>query len=87
MAEAQKEIKFTDEELKKLQDVKQTYERLTINLGQLGMQRINLEMQEKALKDRLDKLMETERELAKTFSTKYGQGQLDINTGKFTPVK
>ena len=49
MAEAQKEIKFTDEELKKLQDVKQTYERLTINLGQLGMQRINLEMQEKAL--------------------------------------
>jgi|TARA_Y100000592_G_C5336220_1_gene251983 hypothetical protein len=87
MAEAQKEIKFTDEELKKLQDVKQTYERLTINLGQLGMQRINLEMQEKALKDKLDKLMETERELAKTFSTKYGQGQLDINTGKFTPVK
>ena len=87
MAEAQKEIKFTDEELKKLQDVKQTYERLTINLGQLGMQRINLEMQEKALKDNLDKLMETERELAKTFSTKYGQGQLDINTGKFTPVK
>jgi len=51
------------------------------------MQRINLEMQEKALKDKLDKLMETERELAKTFSTKYGQGQLDINTGKFTPVK
>ena len=87
MAEAQKEIKFTDEELKKLQDVKQTYERLTINLGQLGMQRINLEMQEKTLKDKLDKLMETERELAKTFSTKYGQGQLDINTGKFTPVK
>ena len=87
MAEAQKEIKFTDEELKKLQDVKQTYERLTINLGQLGIQRINLEMQEKALKDKLDKLMETERELAKTFSTKYGQGQLDINTGKFTPVK
>ena len=35
MAEAQKEIKFTDEELKKLQDVKQTYERFTINLDKI----------------------------------------------------
>ena len=87
------EIKFTDEELKSLQDIQQSYQNLQMRLGNFKMQQIQhekaadqLESLEESLLDELSNLQDTEQQLAQTFNEKYGQGQLDPKTGIFTPA-
>ena len=87
------EIKFTDEELKSLQDIQQSYQNLQMRLGNFKMQQIQhekaaeqLETLEESLLDELSNLQESEQQLAQTFNEKYGQGQLDPKTGIFTPA-
>jgi len=87
------EIKFTDEELKSLQGVQESYQNLQMRMGNLKMQQIQhekaaeqLESLEESLLDELSNLQESEQQLAQTFNEKYGQGQLDPKTGIFTPA-
>ena len=87
------EIKFTDEELKSLGDLSQNYQNIQASFGQLRVQKILLEQQGESL-DEAEVKMEadykdlqgTERDLVKELNDKYGPGQLDPQTGVFTPV-
>ena len=77
-------IKFTEEELKSLQELQRTYNQITVAFGQVSLSRIGLDAQEESLKtDTRTK----ENELAKTLTDKYGKGSLNIETGEFTPVE
>jgi hypothetical protein len=79
-------IKFTEEELKSIQEIQGIYNQITLTFGSISVQRINLNKQEEAL---ITTLMETrtkESDLAKELTDKYGKGSLDINTGEFTPT-
>ncbi len=78
-------IKFTEDELKSLQELQGTYNSITMSMGQLTLSRLSLDKQEEQLKTALEDTRTKENELAKTLTDKYGKGSLDISTGEFTP--
>ena len=85
------EVKFTDDELKSLQDLQTNYQEKQVALGQLSVQRILVNQQMEALKIRQDELeteyttvQQEERDLVQKLNEKYGPGQLDPQTGVFT---
>ena len=87
------EIKFTDEELKSLSDLSQSYQNIQSSFGQIRVQKILAEQQADALEEAEVKMeadykemQDTERELVQQLNEKYGPGQLDPQTGVFTPV-
>ena len=87
------EIKFTEDELKSLKDLQETYGKVQADFGALKVRRLVLEQQleeldnadeavHKAYKDNQD----TERKLVQELNEKYGPGSLDPQTGVFTPT-
>ena len=79
-------IKFTEEELKSLQDLQGTYQQITLAMGQISLSKIQLENREQSVLNTLNEVREKENELAKELTEKYGKGSLNIETGEFTPV-
>tara|TARA_R100001510_G_C7569286_1_gene146317 strand:- start:191 stop:451 length:261 start_codon:yes stop_codon:yes gene_type:complete len=84
MAEQQKK-KFTDEEVKQITEIKDGLQTIATTLGQIRIQRLNLDKGEKETIDKFNELTAKESELAKKLEAKYGRGTLDINTGEFIP--
>ena len=87
------EMKFTDEELQSLQDLQNGYQEKQANLGQLSVQRILLNQQVEALEARqveleseYEAVQQDERDIVQKLNEKYGPGQLDPQTGVFTPA-
>ena len=87
------EIKFTDEELKSLQDLSQSYQNIQASFGQIKVQKILNQQQADALEEaevKMDSdykdIQDNERKLVEELNEKYGPGQLDPQTGVFTPV-
>ena len=85
------EVKFTDDELKSLQDLQTNYQEKQVALGQLSVQRILVNQQMETLEIRQDELeteytavQQEERDLVQGLNEKYGPGQLDPQTGIFT---
>ena len=79
-------IKFTEEELRSLQDLQGTYQQITLAMGQISLSKIQLENREQSVLNTLGEVREKENELAKELTEKYGKGSLNIETGEFTPV-
>ena len=80
------EIKFTEEELKSLGDLQQAYQRITNSYGQIALAKHNLEEQEAAVKSELENTRKQEQNLLNSITEKYGPGQLNPQTGVFTPA-
>ena len=85
------EVKFTDDELKSLQDLQTNYQEKQAALGQLSVQRILVNQQMEVLAIRQEELeteytavQQEERDLVQGLNEKYGPGQLDPQTGIFT---
>ena len=92
MAES-KDIKFTDDELKSLQDLQNSYQQKQLQFGQLEVQRLLVSQQLDALDNAKTKLevdygevQDTERKIVADLNKKYGPGNLDPATGVFTPA-
>ena len=91
---ADKETKFTDSELNKLQNLQNSYQEKQLQFGQLKVQKILVQQQTDALEEaevRLEddytNVQQTERDIVKELNEKYGPGTLDPATGVFTPVE
>lgn len=87
------ETKFTDDELKSLQELQESYQEKQAELGQLSVQRIlqnqrteAIEIRTQEVEQEYAEVQQKERDLVKTLNDKYGPGQLDPATGVFTPV-
>ena len=87
------EIKFTDEELKSLQELSQSYQNIQASFGQLKVQKILNQQQADALEEAEVKMdadykdiQDNERKLVEDLNEKYGPGQLDPQTGVLTPA-
>ena len=80
------EIKFTEEELKSLSDLQQSYQRITNSYGQIALAKHNLEEQEAAVKSEFENTRQQEQKLLNSITEKYGPGQLNPQTGVFTPA-
>ena len=89
---ADKEVKFTEEEMKQINALQQGYVNLQNALGQLGVSRIRLEQQLDDLDTAEDNVrvqfvenQTKERDFVDGINKKYGDGNLDLTTGVFTP--
>ena len=90
---ADQETKFSEEELKSLQDLQNSYQGKQLQFGQLEVQRLLVSQQLEQLDNAKAKLeveygevQETERTLVQSLNEKYGPGNLDPATGVFTPT-
>ena len=87
------EIKFSEEELKSLQELSQSYQNIQASFGQLKVQKILNQQQADALEEaevKMDadykEIQDNERKLVEELNEKYVPGQLDPQTGGFTPA-
>jgi predicted nuclease with TOPRIM domain len=81
------EVKFTEEELKQVQDIQQNYLNVQNQFGQLKMAQIRLDEQEVELEDALKSIQDKEKKFLDGVTKKYGDGTLNPETGVFTPNK
>jgi len=89
-----KEIKFTEDELTSLSDLRDTYAGVQNDFGAIKVRKVlltqqldSLEEAEVQLETRYTETQKTEQEIVKTLNEKYGPGNLDPQTGVFTPVE
>jgi len=87
-------VKFTDEEMKELKQIQESYVEVQNNLGQtqvsilrLEQQRDNLFNYENTLKEKFFKVQEDEKKFIEKVTEKYGDGELNPNTGEFLSQK
>ena len=85
-------IKFTEEEIKGLNDLANTYRGVETELGAIEVRRLILNQQLDALDRRKVEIetayttnQQTEQELSKTLTDKCGAGDLTPEIGVFTP--
>ena len=82
-----KEVKFTDKELEKIKEIQDSYANVQNNFGQLKLAQIRLDEQEIGLEESLKEIKSKEKEFLKVITEKYGQGNLNPETGVFTPTE
>ena len=87
-------VKFSDEELKDLEQLQNDYSQKQVELGQVHVQRLLLNQQieelqnkQSALEQEYIQIQGREKQLVDALNQKYGPGQLDPETGVFTPAK
>ena len=88
------EVKFTEEEMKSLNEVRETYIGIQTTFGQISVNKIRVEQDmmkldeaETSLRNKYVENRETEKKLVQEITKKYGDGQLNFETGTFTPVE
>ena len=88
------EIKFTKDELDSLQQLRTNYANIELSLGKLEIARIqqeqkleNLSNEKLRLETQFSEVQGQEVTLVQELNEKYGAGNLDPETGVFTPVK
>jgi len=85
--------KFTDEELKEVQSLRDRMSKLVANFGELKLEQIlheqkadNIKKADENLNNEYSDIQTKEMELVKVFNEKYGRGTLDLDSGTFTPA-
>ena len=93
MAKKSKEVKFTKKEINSLQQLRSDYANVEVSLGKLEIARMQSEQQldniqnnKLRLETQYTTLQRTESQIVSELTEKYGVGNLDITSGKFTPV-
>jgi hypothetical protein len=76
--------KLTEEELQQVKEIKQQYTNLALSLGELELQKINLERDKEQLLEIQEQLSIKEMSLVKTLNEKYGNGSINIETGEIS---
>tara|TARA_Y100000593_G_C4252388_1_gene307863 strand:+ start:77 stop:397 length:321 start_codon:yes stop_codon:yes gene_type:complete len=87
-------IKFKDEDLKQLTDLREGYINTQNQLGRIKVQQVLAEQQYDALVKAEDELKQNylnlttkEQELVQSYNEEYGVGTVNIETGEFTPAE
>jgi hypothetical protein len=86
-------IKFSEEEIVEIKQIQTNYQKLGLDLVQIKLATLNAknqletyEAEEKMLTERILDLNESERAIAKKLEEKYGKGEIDLESGVFTPI-
>ena len=94
MAKKSKDIKFTKDEINSIEQLRNDYNSITNSFGIIEVSRIQtekrletIENDKLRLETQYEQLTIAEKDLINSLTKKYGQGNLDINSGVFTPVK
>ena len=88
------EAKFTEDELKQVKEIQDSYFNIQNDFGQINIARLRLEKQLMSLEEQEENLnknffdtQESEIKFLEGITEKYGQGSLNPKTGVFTPNK
>ena len=88
------EVKFTEEEMKSLREIQESYFNVQNEYGKLELSRIRLEQQldgldtmDNSLREKFIQTQSTEKEFLDGITKKYGEGTLDQESGVFIPNK
>jgi hypothetical protein len=82
-----KKIKLSKEELEILKGYQQQQNSITFELGQVDINRAILEGQRASVLDKLGDLQEKTNKTAKELQEKYGDGNIDLESGEFTTTE
>ena len=89
-----KQIKFTKKEMESLENLRNAYAFIQNSLGNLEIQRLQTEQTLERIDNEKIRLetqyvqeQANEANLISNLTEKYGMGNLDITTGKFTPAE
>ena len=85
LEESQKEAKFSEEDLKQVQEIQKSYMNIQNSFGQIKMARLRLDQQELDLGNTLKEIQNKEKKFLDGITEKYGEGSLNPETGVFTP--
>jgi len=87
-------ITLTESELNALRELREKYALSTTQFGQLKIEKRLLEKEldklnrlEEEFERQYDVIIETEVALVKQIEDAYGQGNVDLETGMFTPIQ
>ena len=85
-------VKFTEDEMKQIGNLQQSYMNIQSSLGQLAVNKIrvkkqlsDIEVAEENLQEQFTDNQKQETKFVESINKKYGDGNLDVNTGVFTP--
>jgi len=89
----QEVITFTEDELKSLEAIRNDYINLQNEFGRTKVRKLlalkqvdEIDQYEVQLESAYLQVQETEQKLAQTLEEKYGKGNLNVETGEFTPI-
>ncbi len=74
---------LTQEEIDKIKKLKEQFEDLTINAGNVEIQIMNLQLQKDQIKSNLQQLQQQEKVIAQELEEKYGDGTISLESGEF----
>ena len=82
-----KTVKLTKDEIKEIGDLRSSISNVTLVIGETEIAFENLGLRKKELLSGLMKLSEKQNDFAKKLESKYGKGNVNIDTGEFVPTK
>ena len=77
---------LTQEEIQSLKTLQENQSSLVAALGDLEYQLSILESRKQFLKNEIGNQIENELKIGKELQEKYGEGNIDLEKGEFTPV-
>jgi len=87
------ETKFTDQEIQQVKELRDTVNQIVYQFGEIDLETTLMQERLQELQTIRTKLYteyhevrNKEKNLVDTLNTKYGAGQLDIESGVFTPM-
>lgn len=81
-----KAIKFTKDEVSNIQELQQLYNAMVTYAGQVYLEELSLDKKKDQVETNFEELREKESGIISELTTKYGQGQINLETGEFTPI-
>ena len=85
--EQQEQVIVANEDLEQLKKLQNDMDNIVVVFGQLAIQEETLKKSKTTATAELQRLKDLESKLAQDLTKKYGVGQLDLETGKFTTTK
>ena len=79
--------KLTKDENKEIGEIRSSDSNVTIAIGETEVAFANLEIMKNELLNNLKKLSEKQNDFAQKLESKYGKGNVNLDTGEFVPVK
>lgn len=79
--------KLLPEEIDKLNNSRQTEISIIHNIGEVELKLILLNQQKDSLKEEFNNLQKQQQQIAIELQEKYGEGNVNIETGEFTPIQ
>ena len=79
-------VKFTDEELQKITEIQRLFNTVLKQAGQVRIEEIETLKRKQQVEDNYNEVKKMESDLVSELTTKYGQGQINLETGEFTPI-